>query len=268
MAQPVLQSSIRTRYTLVQMIVAATIEITSDTATGDQVVYNRDVYTTTRTDMIAFVVAQRPNEGAAMAFTPTGLNVSDNFVAPSAGDAITVPALTPMGTGILLTKSGSDPCYWKSITAVDVNNSTHGTAGEMYDIVFLPKWNDDDLVDGSDGFCDIRYARGGDVSPGATMMPIADRMDAVNVSIAVRGSNTFTLSTDYVSNSYANGIARLRGRKVCLLFEFRENGGAKVTEYLYLGNAVVNELPLSMPDNAVLTINASGYFDRSISYAP
>ena len=266
MAQPKLQSYIRERYTLIQMIIAGTIEITGSGATDYQLVYNRDEYTTTRTDMLAFILSQRPVEGNACKITLTGVNSSNAFGAGTPADEITIPAYTAVGKGALVTLTGTDPVYWKSIASVALDGTDHGTIGEMYDIVLLPKWNDNDAVDGSDGFCDLRYVRGGDITPGATMTPIADRMDPVATSIAIRGSNTFTISANYVTNNYVNGLARLKGRKLCFLKEIRENGGAQVVEYIYLGNAVLNEVPISMPDNAEMMVNATGYFDKIIHY--
>lgn len=267
MSNPKLQSYIRYRYTLIQGVIAGTVEITGSGASDHQLVYNRDVYTSTRSDLLAFILPQRPVGERACKITITGVNSSNNFGSPSASDAMVVPALSAHGAGVLVTKAGTDPVYWRSVTAVSVDATDHGSPGELYDIVLVPKWNDDDPT-GINGFCDLKFVRSSDITPGATTMPIPDRMDAVATSIAIRGDNTFAISANYVTNSYVKGLARLKGRRLTLLMEVRESGGAEVTEYIYLVNAVLNEVPISMPDNAELMVNATGYFDKIIHYTP
>lgn len=266
MANPKLQSYIRYRVTLVEAVIAGTVEITGSGASDYQIVWERSTYTTARTDMIMFIMAKRPVKGIQCDITITGLNNSSGSFASSASDEMSVPAYTSMDKGIVVLHTAT-VYYWQSATAVAVDSTNHGTTGEQYDLILVPKWNDNDS-DGSDGFCDLHYVRGGDISAGATKAPIADRMDPNYSIIDVRPDNTFTLSANYVSNSYQNGLAWLKGRNLTFLMEIRENGGAEVVEYVYLTGAVVNTLPISMPDNGEVMNNGDGFFDRAVHYAP
>jgi hypothetical protein len=123
--------------------------------------------------------------------------------------------------------------------------------------------NDNDATM-ANGFADLMYVTSSDVTPGGTRMPVANRMDPVYVSIAVRPNNTFTMSQSYVSNNYAGSFSRLRGRNITILLELRADGGALVEEYIFLLNCAFNEIPTSMPDNSMLTVSASGYFDAEM----
>jgi hypothetical protein len=267
MAKPKLQSYIRPMVTFVETVNFGTVEITGSGATDYQLVYNKPTYTSTRTDLIMFILPRKPVGANACKIIITGVNSSNAFGAGTASDEMTVPALSAKNLGILVTKSGTDPIYWKSVSSVSLDGTSHGTAGEQYDIIGVPKWNDTD-ADGSDGFVELIYVTSEDITPGATRMPVANRMDAVYDSIDIRPDNTFTMAQRYVTNNWVHGIGRLRGRKVTILLELREDGGALVAEYIYLGNACFNEAPIAAPDNGDMTVNATGYFEVELHYEP
>jgi hypothetical protein len=267
MAKPKLQSYIRPLVTLVETVNFGSVEITGAGATDFQLVYNKPEYTTTRTDLIMFILPRKPVGLVQADITITGVNSSNAFGAGTAADEMSVPVLSAKDTGILVTKSGTDPVYWKSVSSIAVDTTNHGTPGEIFDLIGVPKWTDMD-ADGSDGFVELIYVTSEDITPGPTRMPIANRMEGVYTSIDIRPNNTFTMSQKYVTNNWANGIGRLRGRKVTLLLELRADGGALIDEFIYLGNACFNEAPINAADNSEMTVSASGYFETEIHYEP
>lgn len=268
MAKPKLQSYIRYRASLVEAVLFGRVEITGPGATDYQLITDpRPVNSTTRTDMIMFILPKQPVRSVQCDITITGCNSSNAFGAGTASDKMSITALTAQNSGTLVTKSGTDPVYWKSVASVAVDSTNHGTAGESYDLWGVLKWNDDS-ADMSAGFADLMVVTSSDITPGGTSQPVPNRMDPAYTIISIRPNNTFAMSQRYVSNNYAGGIGRLRGRSVTLLQEMREDGGALVTEFIYLLNAHFNETPTSAPDNADVTMSATGFFDAELHYEP
>jgi hypothetical protein len=113
MAKPKLQSYIRYRASLVEAVLFGRVEITGAGATDYQLISDpRPVNSTTRTDMVMFILPKQPVGLVACDITITGCNSSNAFGADVASDKMSITALTAQNSGKLVTLTGTDPVYW------------------------------------------------------------------------------------------------------------------------------------------------------------
>jgi len=238
------------------MTLFAVIEI----ITGTAAVLNTDYFTvdkdTTTDSVVLFMVPRTPIRSTAVKGIVSGLNSdSDN---PS--DATTVAALKQADSAILVLNSAA-AATWTDVSSFALDAASFGTAGDLVELIGVPN----PTVDGN--WTGVNYIRSFDVTPGQTIEPVPSEMEPALVTRRVRQEQTFDISGEYVDNN--TGLPVIRGQDtVCLLVEQHEDGGPVVSEYWILGNAAVQDTPVSAPDNAALSISATGSFRRRLIYAP
>jgi len=237
------------------MTLFAVIEI----ITGSAAVLNTDYFTvdkdTTATTVVLFMVPRAPVGATAVKGIVSGLNSdSDND-----SDATTVAAQAQADSATLVLNSAAAET-WTSTTAFALDAASFGTAGDIVELIGVPN----PTVDGN--WTGVDYIRSLDVTPGQTIEPVPSEMEPQLVTRRIRQEQTFSISGEYVDNS--TGLPLIRGREVCIMVEQHEDGGPVVSEYWVLGNAAVQDAPVSAPDNAALSITADGSYRRRLIYAP
>lgn len=188
----------------------------------------------------------------------SGLNTDSN----NPSDTLTVAALTQLNSAVRVDQVGGTPTTWTDVTGAVPQVTGYGNTNDQVDICGIPSPTNDAL------WTNLRYMRNHDITPGASRVPIPDRLEPARVTIRIRESNEFSVTGDYVDNDGVSTISKLRGRTCCFMIEQHEDGGPVVTEYQVLGNAAFNEMPISFGDNAVGTITGSGFYRRLIMYQP
>lgn len=242
-------------YSLVGMTLFATIEII--TGSGDTL--NTDYFTvdkdTTAESVVLFMVPRSPIGSTDVKGVVSGLNADGD----GDSDAMTVDALSQADSGILVLNS-SAAVAWTDVSSFALDATSYGSASDLVELIGVPN----PTVDGN--WTGIDFIRSFDVTPGQTIEPVPSEMEPQLVTRRVRQEQTFDISGEYVDN--ATGLPLIRGREVCIMVEQHEDGGPVVSEYWILGNAAVQDTPVSGPDNAALSISASGSYRRRIIYAP
>jgi len=243
-------------YAQTGMTLFAVIEI----ITGSAAVLNTDYFTvdkdTTTDTVVLFMVPRAPIRATAVKGIVTGLN-SD---ADTDSDATTVPALRQADSALLVLNSAAAET-WTDVSAFALDAASYGTAGDIVELIGVPN----PTVDGN--WTGVDYIRSLDVTPGQTIEPVPSEMEPQLVTRRLRQEQTFSISGEYVDNN--TGLPVIRGQDtVCLLVEQHEDGGPVVSEYWILGNAAVQDTPVTAPDNAALSITADGSYRRRLIYAP
>jgi len=228
--------------------------------TGAGNMLNTDYFTvdkdTTADTVVLFAVPRSPIASVDIDLTISGLNSdSDN---PS--DEMTVEAEQQADSAVLVLNSAAAET-WTDVTTVALGTPEYGTANEIVELIGVPNPLTDALWTGMD------YIRSLDVTPGQMIEPVPNEMEPQLVTRRIRQEQTFDISGEYVDNN--TGLPVIRGRDaVCVMVEQHEDGGPVVSEYWILGNAAVQDTPVSAPDNAALNISAAGSYRRRLIYAP
>jgi hypothetical protein len=238
------------------MTLFAVVEI----ITGTAAVLNTDYYTVdkdtaTVATVVAFLVPRTPIGTTAVEGTVTGTTAGT-----SPSDSMTVTANSQADSAFLVTDNTGDVSTWSDVTAFTLDAANFGTAGDIVEIIGVP----DPTVDGN--WTGIDYVRSLDITPGQMIEPVPSDMEPQLVTRRMRMEHSFDISGEYVDNN--TGIATIRGREVSVMVEHHEDGGPVVSEYIILGNAAIQDAPISAPDNAPITISTSSTYRRRLIYAP
>lgn len=256
MNKPKIQAHQSYYYALTGMTLMARIEII--TGAGDTL--NTDYFTvdkqTTADTVVLFMVPRRPLKATAVEGIVSGLNSDGD----ADSDEMTVAAYAQADSAILVLNSGAAEA-WTDVSAFDLNAVDYGTAGDIVELIAVPN----PTVDGN--WTGVDYIRSFDITPGQMLEPVPSDMEPQLVTRNLRLEHTFDISGEYVDNN--TGLPVIRGRDtVCFLVEQHEDGGPVVSEYWILGNAAVQDTPVTAPDNAALSISAPGSYRRRLIYAP
>ncbi|MHA2068689.1 MAG: hypothetical protein ACXABY_30365, partial [Candidatus Thorarchaeota archaeon] len=149
---------------------------------------------------------------------------------------------------------------WTDVTTVALDAADYGTAGDIVELIVVPN----PTVQGN--WTGIDYIRSMDITPGQMIEPVPSDMEPQLVTRRMRMEHSVDVSGEYVDNN--TGLAVIRGRETCFMVEHHEDGGPVISEYVILGNAAIQDAPPSAPDNAPITISASGSYRRRLIYAP
>jgi len=228
--------------------------------TGSANVLNTDYFTvdkdTTADTVVLFAVPRSPIGAVDIDLTVSGMNSDTN----QDSDEVTVSAYDQADSAALVLNSAA-AATWTDVTTVALGTPEYGSANEIVELIGVPNPITDALWTGVD------YIRSLDVTPGSMIEPVPSEMEPQLVTRRIRQEQTFDISGEYVDNN--TGLPVIRGREsVCLMVEQHEDGGPVVSEYWILGNAAVQDTPVSAPDNAALSISASGSYRRRLIYAP
>ena len=228
--------------------------------TGSANVLNTDYFTvdkdTTADTVVLFAVPRSPIGAVDIDLTVSGMNSDTN----QDSDEVTVSAYDQADSAALVLNSAA-AATWTNVTTVALGTPEYGTSNEIVELIGVPNPITDALWTGVD------YIRSLDVTPGSMIEPVPSEMEPQLVTRRIRQEQTFDISGEYVDNN--TGLPVIRGREsVCLMVEQHEDGGPVVSEYWILGNAAVQDTPVSAPDNAALSISASGSYRRRLIYAP
>lgn len=258
MNKPKTQAHLSHYYSLTGMTLFAAIEIVSGSGVKNTDYYVVDDETTTDT-VVLFLVPRTPIGAVDVSAIVAGLNSdSDNN-----SDSTTVDAYKQADSAILVLNTAA-AATWTDVDAADaamaLQASDYGTAGDLIELIGVPNPTVDAL------WTSLHYIRSLDVTPGQTIEPVASEMEPQRVTRRVRQEQTFDISGEYVDNN--TGLPRVRGMEVSFMVEHREDGGPVISEYVILGNAAVQDAPISAPDNAPLSISTTGSFRRRLIYEP
>lgn len=242
-------------YSLTGMTLFAVIEII--TGAGDTL--DTDYYTvdkdTAASGLTLFMVPRTPIASVAVEGIVAGLNSDTD----SPSDTTTVPANSQADSAVMVLNTAA-AATWTDTTTFDLDATDYGTAGDIVELIGVPNPE----VDGN--WIGVDYIRSLDITPGQMIEPVPSDMEPQLVTRRIRQEHSFDISGEYVDNN--TGLSNIRGREVCLMVEHHEDGGPVVSEYVILGNAAVQDAPPSAPDNAPITISASGSYRRRLIYAP
>ncbi len=243
-------------YALTGMTLMSVIEI----ITGSSNVLNTDYFTvdkdSTTDTVVLFAVPRSPIASVDIDLTIQGVNADSS----NPSDEITVPANVQADSAYLVLNTGA-AVTWTDVTTVTLGTPEFGTSNEIVELIAVANPVTDALWTG------INYIRSLDVTPGQAIEPVPSEMEPQLVTRRMRQEQTFDISGEYVDNN--TGLPVIRGRDtVCIMVEQHEDGGPVVSEYWILGNAAVQDTPVSAPDNAALSISAAGSYRRRLIYAP
>jgi hypothetical protein len=237
------------------MTLLAVIEV----ITGSSNVLNTDYFTVDKdvapAALTLFLVPRTPIGSVAVGGVVSGLNDdSDND-----SDEVTVAANSQADSAARVLNTAA-VALWTDVSSFALDTPDFGSAGEIVEIIGTPN----PTVDGN--WTGVDYIRSMDITPGQMIEPVPSDMEPQLVTRRIRQEHSFDISGEYVDNN--TGLAAIRGREVCLMVEHHEDGGPVVSEYIILGNAAVQDAPPSAPDNAPITISASGSYRRRLIFAP
>jgi hypothetical protein len=174
-------------------------------------------------------------------------------------DATTVDASSQADSAVMVLNSAA-AAAWTDVTTVALDAADYGTAGDIVELIVVPN----PTVQGN--WTGIDYIRSMDITPGQMIEPVPSDMEPQLVTRRMRMEHSVDVSGEYVDNN--TGLAVIRGRETCFMVEHHEDGGPVISEYVILGNAAIQDAPPSAPDNAPITISASGSYRRRLIYAP
>jgi hypothetical protein len=253
---PKMQSHYRYKYTFTQMVWFATINIMDNGGVKDTD-YELEDLVTAASGLTLFLVPQVPIQAGAISAVIGGLNSdSDND-----SDAVAMAARSAAGKAFRVDNTAA-PATWTDVDDVTLQASDYGTGGDIIDCLGFPNPASSGL------WTVLMFERSHDWSPGASRVPVADRMNPAYTNIRTRESNEVSVSCDYVTADHATSLPGLRGQTICFIAEARQDGGPIVEEYQILGNFVVNEPTVSAPENGVVTFSASGFYSKVAFFEP
>lgn len=241
------------------MTLYASIEI----ITGTAAVLDTDYFTKDKdvspTALTMFMVPRTPIGAVAVEGVVSGLNDDTD----SDSDSMTVAANSQADSAVRVLNTGA-VALWTDVDtpagfALDTTPN-FGTAGDIVELIGVPN----PTVQGN--WTGVDYVRSLDITPGQMIEPVPSDMEPQLVTRRMRQEHNFDVSSEYVDNN--TGLAAIRGREVCLMVEHHEDGGPVISEYVILGNAAVQDAPPSAPDNAAITIAATGSYRRRLIFAP
>jgi hypothetical protein len=227
--------------------------------TGAGNTLNTDYYTKDKdvapSGLTLFAVPRTPIGTTDITITISGLNDDTN----NPSDATTVDASSQADSAVMVLNSAA-AAAWTDVTTVALDAADYGTAGDIVELIVVPN----PTVQGN--WTGIDYIRSMDITPGQMIEPVPSDMEPQLVTRRMRMEHSVDVSGEYVDNN--TGLAVIRGRETCFMVEHHEDGGPVISEYVILGNAAIQDAPPSAPDNAPITISASGSYRRRLIYAP
>ena len=242
-------------YSLTGMTLMSSIEIITgagDTMDTDYFTKDKDVAPAAVT---LFMVARWPLGAVDLKGLVDGLNDDGD----GQSDAVTMPASSQADTAVIVL-NGAAAALWTDTTTFDLDAADYGSINDIVELIGVPN----PTVQGN--WTGIDYIRSLDVTPGPMIEPVPSDMEPQLVTRRLRQEHSVDVSGEYVDNN--TGLAVLRGRETCFLVENHEDVGAVITEYWLIGDAAIQDAPPSAPDNAPITISASGSYRRRLIYAP
>lgn len=241
-------------YDLTNMVLFGKIEIVSGSGVLDTDYFfvDDDI---AASGLTLFMVPRTPIGAVDISAVMSGLNSDSD----GDSDSTTVPAYKQADSAIRVDNSAA-PATWTDVSAAVLQASDYGSAGDLVELIGIANPETDGL------WTSMNYIRSFDVTPGQSIEPVPSEMEPQLTTRRIRQEQTFDLSGEYIDNN--TGIPRIRGMEVCLMVEQHEDGGPVVSEYWVLGNAAVQDAPVSAPDNAPQSISASGSYRRRLIYTP
>lgn len=169
--------------------------------------------------------------------------------------SVTIPARFQEGQAREVTDSYGDAITFTSITSVTF---TGGTAGEEIELLWLPAA--DQWVNPNGG--EIGFDQNFSFNPGVTSRAIPKKYEPVDHWKRTRGTNSFSIGQLY--ENFDNALTFLRGRDVTLRLQRMDDGGADITEYIYLDLARISDNPTSESDGGDVETSGDGLYKRLV----